>query len=205
MVFSLWVSFVLASFLTISSPGPVVTLLITTSINYGKNIAISMIPGIFIGDFLVMIISLAGVGALLLSSPTLYITMKLLGAIYLVYLGIKTWFGASKTSSNNNEFNIKKRQSTIKAFCVTISNPKSFLFFTAFMSQFINKNESLLFQIIILVTTYLGIGLLNDITYVLLANKAANFLNNHHLKLINKIAAINLIATGIIVFSLHNY
>lgn len=204
MVFSLWMSFVLASILTISSPGPVVTLLITTSISYGKNIAFSMIPGIFIGDFLVMIISLAGVGALLLSSPTLYITMKLLGALYLVYLGAKTWFGSSNTSPDNDELNIKKRESTLKAFCVTISNPKSFLFFTAFMSQFINRNEPLLFQIVILVTTYLGIGLLNDITYVLLADKAANFLNNRHLKLINRVAAINLIATGIIIFSLHN-
>lgn len=204
MVFSLWVSFVLASILTISSPGPVVTLLITTSISYGKNIAVSMIPGIFIGDFLVMIISLAGVGALLLSSPTLYITMKLLGALYLVYLGAKTWFGSSSTSPDNDEVNIKKRESTLKAFCVTISNPKSFLFFTAFMSQFINRNEPLLLQIIILVATYLTIGLLNDITYVLLADKAANFLNNRHLKLINRVAAINLIATGIIIFSLHN-
>lgn len=204
MVFSLWMSFVLASILTISSPGPVVTLLITTSISYGKNIAVSMIPGIFIGDFLVMIISIAGVGALLLSSPTLYITMKLLGALYLVYLGAKTWLGSSNTSPDNDEVNIKKRESTLKAFCVTISNPKSFLFFTAFMSQFINRNEPLLFQIIILVTTYLGIGLLNDITYVLLADKAANFLNNRHLKLINRVAAINLIATGIIIFSLHN-
>lgn len=204
MVFSLWVSFVLASFLTISSPGPVVTLLITTSINYGKNIAISMIPGIFLGDFLVMIISLAGVGALLLSSSTLYIIIKLFGAIYLVYLGVKTWFGPNNVLSNNDELNIKKRQSTIKAFCVTISNPKSFLFFTAFMSQFINKNEPILLQILILVTTYLGIGLLNDITYVLIANKATNFLNNRSLKLINRVAAINLIVTGIIIFSLHN-
>lgn len=204
MVFSLWVSFVLASILTISSPGPVVTLLITTSISYGKNIAVSMIPGIFIGDFLVMSISLAGVGALLLSSPTLYITMKLLGALYLVYLGAKTWFGSSNTPPDNDEVNIKKRKYTLKAFCVTISNPKSFLFFTAFMSQFINRNEPLLFQIIILAATYLTIGLLNDITYVLLANKAADFLNNRHLKLINRVAAINLIATGIVIFSLHN-
>lgn len=204
MVFSLWVSFVLASILTISSPGPVVTLLITTSISYGKNIAVSMIPGIFIGDFLVMSISLAGVGALLLSCPTLYITMKLLGALYLVYLGAKTWFGSSNTSPDKDELNIKKRESTLKAFYVTISNPKSFLFFTAFMSQFINRNEPLLFQIIILAATYLTIGLLNDITYVLLANKAADFLNNRHLKLINRVAAINLIATGIVIFSLHN-
>lgn len=204
MVFSLWVSFVLASILTISSPGPVVTLLITTSINHGKSIAISMIPGIFLGDFLVMVISLAGVGALLLSSPTLYVIIKLAGAIYLVYLGTKIWFRSSNIDLNNNELNIKKRQSTIKAFCVTVSNPKSFLFFTAFTSQFINKNEPLFFQIIILVTTYLGIGLLNDITYILLANKVTKFLNKNSLKLINRVASINLIVTGIIIFGLHS-
>ncbi|CAM4446249.1 LysE family translocator [Paenibacillus tarimensis] len=88
MTFELWISFVIASLLIIATPGPVVTLLVTTSISRGKSAAFSMIPGTFLGDLTSMLLSLAGVGALLLASPPLFNLLKWLGAAYLVYLGI---------------------------------------------------------------------------------------------------------------------
>jgi len=204
MVFSLWAAFVVASLIMISSPGPVVTLLITTSISQGKNAALFMIPSIFLGDFSVMILSFAGVGALVLTSPTFYALMKLIGAAYLVYLGVSIWIKSNNPVSINEKSTNKKSQSAIKAFCVTVSNPKSLLFFAAFMPQFVSKTDTFLPQIIILGITYLSIGLLNDITYSLIANKIAPILTNSSLKLINKIAAINLIVTGIIILGLQH-
>ncbi len=204
MAYGLWISFVLASLLIIATPGPVVTLLITTSIDRGKNAAFFMIPGIFLGDFAAMILSFAGAGALLLTSPTFYTIMKFVGATYLVYLGTHMWARPGSLVPNKEKLTTNKSQSAIKAFCVTVLNPKSLLFFAAFMPQFISKSEEFLVQVIILGTTYLGIGLLNDITYTLLANKVAQFLNNHSRKLINRIAAINLIVTGIIILGLQH-
>lgn len=207
MSFGLWVSFVLASLLIIATPGPVVTLLITTSVGRGKNTAFFMIPGIFLGDFTAMILSFVGVGALLSASSTFYNILKFVGAAYLVYLGTQLWarnvdFMPVQTNINSTTI---KGQSAIKGFCVTILNPKSLLFFAAFIPQFVSKNDAFLLQLFILGTTYLGIGLLNDITYVLLSNKAAQILNIKTLRLINKIAAINLIITGIIVLGLQHF
>ena len=204
MAYGLWISFVLASLLIIATPGPVVTLLITTSINRGKNAAFFMIPGIFLGDFAAMIMSFAGVGALLLTSPTFYTIMKLVGAAYLVYLGSHMWARSGNLVPTKERLTSNESQSAIKAFCVTVLNPKSLIFFAAFMPQFVSKNGDFLPQLIILGTTYLGIGLLNDITYTLLANKAARFLNTNFQKSVNRVAAINLIVTGIIILGLQH-
>jgi hypothetical protein len=78
------------------------------------------------------------------------------------------------------------------------------LFFCGFHATICKKNGAFLPQLIVLGTTFLGIGLLNDITYILLANKIARILNDYSLKLFNKIAAINLIVAGFIVLGLQN-
>jgi homoserine/homoserine lactone efflux protein len=202
MTFGSWISFVLASLLIIATPGPVVTLLTMTSISRGKCAALFMIPGTFLGDLTAMLLSFAGVGALLLAFPTLFSIMKLVGAIYLVYLGVHMWFDPSSHTANEEKTITKKNQLTLKAFLITILNPKSFLFFVAFMPQFVSKNSAFMPQIIILGGTFLGIGLLNDITYTVLANKIAQYLNHRSQKLIHKIGAINMIVTGILVFCL---
>jgi homoserine/homoserine lactone efflux protein len=202
MTFSIWAAFIFASVLIIAAPGPLVTLLITTSISKGKNAALCMIPGIFLGDLTAMFTSFAGVGALLLASTILFNIMKLIGAIYLIYLGMYMW---SKSGNPVPEkISIKKKYPMLKAFWVTVLNPKSFLFFVAFMPQFVNKSEAFLPQLLILGATFLGIGLLNDIAYTVLANKAAQFLNNNSHKLVHRIGAINLIITGITVISLQH-
>ncbi|HBF39347.1 MAG TPA: hypothetical protein DDW50_18760, partial [Firmicutes bacterium] len=95
-----------------------------------------------------------------------------------------------------------KGRSVLKAFWVTVSNPKSFLFFVAFMPQFINKKEFFLPQLLILGGTYLSLGLLNDMTYTILADKAGLFLNRYSpQKIIYRIGALNMIVTGILVFA----
>jgi len=185
-------------------PGPVVTLLITTSISRGKRAAFFMIPGIFSGDLAAMLMSFAGVGALFLASPTLYTIVRFVGSAYLIYLGAHMWAGSGKPVPPKGKSPTEQSQPALKAFWVTILNPKSFLFFVAFMPQFVNKSESLLPQFSILAATYLGIGLLNDIAYTLLSNKVAGFLSNLSQRLIYRIGATNLIVAGIFVISLRH-
>lgn len=202
MTFGIWISFVLASLLIIATPGPVVTLLITTSISRGKSAALYMIPGTFLGDLTSMLMSFAGIGALMLASPLLFSIMKFVGAAYLIYLGIRIWHDSGSNVTTKEKLSTKKSKSTLKAFLVTILNPKSFLFYVAFMPQFVNKDEKFLPQILLLGATFLGIGLLNDITYTVMANKVVRFLNNQSQKLIYRIGSINLIITGIVIFIL---
>ncbi|WP_047153056.1 LysE family translocator [Aneurinibacillus tyrosinisolvens] len=202
MTFEIWISFVLASLLIIATPGPVVTLLITTSISQGKSAAFSMIPGTFLGDLTSMLLSFAGVGVLLLASPTLFSIMKLVGAAYLIYLGVRIWYESASNATTQKKPSTNKSKSALKAFWVTILNPKSFLFYVAFMPQFVSKHEAFLPQILLLGATFLGLGLLNDFTYTVMANKVVRFLNNQSQKWIHRIGALNLIITGIVIFVL---
>ncbi|PZD93041.1 LysE family translocator [Paenibacillus sambharensis] len=202
MTFELWISFVIASLLIIATPGPVVTLLVTTSISRGKNAAFSMIPGTFLGDLTSMLLSLAGVGALLLASPSLFNILKWLGAAYLVYLGIRLWIEAAANTRAKDKPAVEKSKSALKAFWVTILNPKSFLFYVAFMPQFVSKDEAFLPQILLLGATFLALGIMNDITYTVLADKVVRFLNNQAQKWVHRIGALNLMATGVIIIML---
>jgi homoserine/homoserine lactone efflux protein len=202
MTLGIWTSFVLASLLIIATPGPVVTLLVTTSIKRGKSAALFMIPGTFLGDLSAMLLSFAGAGALLLAFPTVFSIMEIVGAAYLVYLGVHMWNESGISTSTEEKQSAEKSQNARKAFWVTILNPKSILFFVAFMPQFISKNGAFWPQILILGATFLGIGLLNDLTYTVLAHQVTRFLNNKSQKLIHRMGAINLIATGIVVLIL---
>lgn len=192
------------SLLIIATPGPVVTLLITTSFSRGRSAALSMIPGTLLGDLTSMLMSFAGVGALLLTSSTLFSTMKFIGAAYLIYLGVRIWYESDNKLITKEKPSTKKSKSALKAFCVTILNPKSFLFYVSFMPQFISKDKPFMPQILLLGATFLSIGLLNDITYIVMANKVVRFLNNQSQKLVHRIGAINLMVTGMIIFVLKN-
>ncbi|WP_268822030.1 LysE family translocator [Paenibacillus tarimensis] len=81
-------------------------------------------------------------------------------------------------------------------------NPKSFLFYVAFMPQFVSKDEAYLPQILLLGATFLALGIMNDITYTVLADKVARFLNNQAQKWVHRIGALNLMVTGVIIIML---
>ncbi|MGP7817788.1 LysE family translocator [Niallia sp. 01092] len=201
MSIELWVSFIIASTFIISAPGPAVTFLITTSINDGKRNALSIIPGVFLGDLVAMILSFAGVGAIIVSSPIAFLTLKIIGALYLIYLGVRVWIeskGKSKRLSNTNNTH-EKRKSFIKGFWISVLNPKSIIFFAAFFPQFINNEYSYIHQITILAATYLLLGILNDITYTVLAHKISKFLKERIVMWVIRIGALNLIITGFIL------
>ncbi|MGP7819394.1 LysE family translocator [Niallia sp. 01092] len=201
MPIELWVSFIIASILIISAPGPAVTFLITTSINDGKRNALSIIPGVFLGDLVAMILSFAGVGAIIVSSPTAFLTLKIIGALYLIYLGVKIWIeskGKSKRLDHNNNTHEQKK-SFIKGFWISVLNPKSIIFFAAFIPQFISNEYSYIHQITILGATYLFIGVLNDVAYTVLAHKISKFLKERIVMWVIRIGALNLIITGFIL------
>ena len=73
------------------TPGPTVFLVMGQSLNHGKKSVLPLMSGVLTGDLISMSLSLAGLGALLSTSATLFNTFKWLGAAYLFYIGIKAW------------------------------------------------------------------------------------------------------------------
>ena len=148
MDFQIWLAFVAASIALLLIPGPTVLLVLSYAISQGKRVALATVGGVALGDFIAMSASLAGLGALVLASATLFTVLKWVGAAYLVYLGIKLFRSAATASIGDLEKVTETSASSVfgHAAAVTALNPKSIVFFIAFVPQFVVVDSPLLPQ-----------------------------------------------------------
>jgi threonine/homoserine/homoserine lactone efflux protein len=141
------------------SPGPTMLMCMTTALNDGKRGALAAAAGSISAVLGVMALSALGLGALLAASEFVFTVVKVIGAIYLIWLGIKTF-------CNNAEAIEIKRAATdggrrlrphyVRGLLVGSSNPKAILFFTAFFPQFLNPIEPFAAQYSILALTFIA-------------------------------------------------
>lgn len=173
MALDSWLAFVAAAIVLLLIPGPTVTLVIAYALGQGRSAAIAMVAGVALGDFVAMTLSLLGLGALLATSATLFIALKWLGAAYLVYLGIKLWQAApSPEAIAGRASATSPRGIFAHALAVTATNPKSMVFFVAFVPQFIDPARSYVTQAAILIATFVGLAAINSAAYAWLAASA---------------------------------
>ncbi|MBN9021952.1 MAG: LysE family translocator, partial [Rhizobiales bacterium] len=121
--------------------------------------------------FTAMTLSLAGLGALLLASATLFTVLKWVGAAYLVYLGIRLWRSEPSLPSTEGTPERPARGIFGHAFVVTALNPKSIAFFVAFVPQFIDKSAPLLPQLVVMEATFVTLAGLNALVFALAADQ----------------------------------
>ena len=167
-----WFAFVAASSALLLIPGPTVLLVLSYAISQGKRVALATVAGVALGDLIAMSASLAGLGALVLASATLFTALKWVGAVYLIFLGVKLFRSAPTTSLGDVENVTDTSAATVfrHATAVTALNPKSIVFFIAFVPQFIAVESPLLPQFSILVATFVGLASINALAYAVLAD-----------------------------------
>ncbi|MFM2087413.1 MAG: hypothetical protein RLZZ237_2282 [Pseudomonadota bacterium] len=174
MQLSNWLLFCSVSLLVTFSPGPAVLLAISNSIAVGPRRAMISSMGNGTGLFIISGIAMAGMGVVLATSATAFMLLKLAGALYLVYLGIKQW--RSKTSivanapqqpgaANPNSNGKLYRQGMM----VALTNPKAILFFSALFPQFIVQGQPVAMQFTVLTTTFVACAMSAHLFYALLA------------------------------------
>ncbi len=171
MDITVWLAFVAATTALLLIPGPTVLLVLSYAIGHGRQVAVSTALGVALGDFIAMTASLAGLGALVLASATLFVALKWVGAAYLIYLGLKLLMSARSTGLvvTPEAGAVSQRGIFWHACAVTALNPKSIAFFIAFVPQFIAPADPLMPQFIILVSTFVGLAGVNALIYALLA------------------------------------
>ena len=91
MSWELWIAFVVASSALLAIPGPTVLIVVSYALGKGRRTAWATVPGLTLGDFTAMTISLMGAGAILAASAELFTVLKLAGAAYLIWLGVRLW------------------------------------------------------------------------------------------------------------------
>ena len=172
MSFELWLAFVAASTALLLIPGPTVLLVLSYALSKGRGVALASAGGVALGDLVAMTASLMGLGALVLASATLFTALKWIGAVYLVWLGIKLIRSAPDAGLDMPKAGqVTGRSVFWHAAAVTALNPKSIAFFIAFVPQFVTLNAPLAPQFAILIGTFVALAALNALAYALLADR----------------------------------
>ncbi len=166
-----WLAFAAASIVLLLLPGPTVLLVVSYALTQGKRVAVATAAGVALGDFTAMTLSLAGLGTLLAASATLFTALKWIGAVYLVYLGIRLWRSKPELPDVAAEPAARPHGIFAHAFVVTALNPKSIAFFIAFVPQFVDNHSSILPQLVIMEATFVGLATLNALAYALAADQ----------------------------------
>ncbi|ACU89490.1 LysE family translocator [Desulfomicrobium baculatum] len=195
-----YLAFLLATIVVLVIPGPTIMLVVSCSLTQGKRLALPLALGVGLGDTVAMIASMAGLGALLATSATLFTVLKWVGAFYLVYLGVKT-FRTNPVSGKDlpRVASVSRGASVFRAFAVTATNPKSIAFFCAFMPQFINHAEPVMAQVLILGSTFVILAVVNATLYALLAARARYAVTNPRImKMVNWAGGSALIGAGVL-------
>ncbi len=173
MDFQLWIAFVSASIALLLIPGPTVILVLSYALSQGRKVAVASAAGVALGDLIAMTASLAGLGALVLTSATLFTLIKWVGAAYLVWMG----WGMLRAAGGQDALRVvdapalPARRIFRNAAAVTALNPKSIVFFIAFVPQFIRPESPLLPQFAVLIGTFVGLAAINALAYALLADR----------------------------------
>jgi threonine/homoserine/homoserine lactone efflux protein len=163
-------TFMLASLVLAAAPGPGVTFLITRTLSEGRSAGFAATAGVAIGNFGNALGASLGLAALLALHPVLFVAVKWLGAAYLIALGIR-YVGQGtirKTSTNEIPQHTRHFQD---GFWVALLNPKTMLFFAAFLPQFLHSETTSLAQILPLGMLFVLIALISDGIYVVLAGR----------------------------------
>lgn len=154
-----WLAFAAASGLLLIIPGPTVLLVVSYALGQGRRAALATVAGVTLGDCVCVTASMLGLGALLAASALLFGALRLAGAAYLVFLGVKLW-RAPVADPGKVVLPIGKRRMFLHAFAVTALNPKSIVFFVAFLPQFLDPHVPLLPQMALLGVTFIGLATL---------------------------------------------
>lgn len=183
-------------------PGPSMLLALTHGMQFGAKKTLSSALGNVTVTLIQALISIAGLGTILITSQTAFHIIKLAGAAYLIYLGIGLLFSEKisvkyiKKTNKNDKASLRKMY--FQAAYVTAGNPKAIVFFTAIFPQFINSKAAYAPQFCLL----MGIGCLIAFScfmlYAISGQKLVSMFSNANIgKYINRIIGSTFIGTGL--------
>ncbi|KQV38570.1 MULTISPECIES: LysE family translocator [unclassified Rhizobium] len=201
-----WLAFAAASAIMLAIPGPTILLVISYALGHGRKTTGALVAGVALGDFTAMTASMLGLGALLATSAGVFTVLKWIGAAYLIWLGLKLWrapVGATEATTETETARERPLRIFLHTYVVTALNPKSIVFFVAFLPQFLDTTLPLVPQMVIFEATFLVLATLNASTYALMASAARKTIRNPNIqKIVNRTGGSLLIGAGVLTAGL---
>jgi len=184
MPFESWLAFAVASTVLVIIPGPTILSVVAYSISCGRRALVPLTAGVALGDAVAVFASIVGLGALLNTSAELFVLVKWVGGLYLIYLGLRMLLSKSDGPVNAPELveasqlqpEIPNTKLFLELFVVTALNPKGLVFFVAFLPQFVDVSRPVVPQLALLSVTFVVLGTLNAALYAVFASAAGSAL-----------------------------
>ncbi|MDJ1158811.1 LysE family translocator [Chelatococcus sp. SYSU_G07232] len=193
-----WAAFVATSAVLLVIPGPTILLVVSYALGQGRRAAMPLVAGVALGDATAMTLSMLGLGALLATSATLFTALKWAGAAYLVYLGVKLWRADPTGLAEAAPEGRWPLGMLAHAWLVTSLNPKSIVFFVAFLPQFLDVSRPVLPQMAVFEATFVALAALNAFIYAFVAASARRAVRHPAaLKVVNRTAGGLLVGAAI--------
>ena len=169
-----WIAFCSIALIATASPGPAALLVSTHSVAFGFRRSLATVAGNVTGLLVMSALSVLGLTALVLQSSIAFAVVKTIGALYLMFLGVKLWKNglglAEQESPRGGKASIWRLY--FQGVLVALTNPKAILFTTALFPQFVVISEPLLPQFGLLVLSFMSLSAVCLASYAKLAQKA---------------------------------
>jgi threonine/homoserine/homoserine lactone efflux protein len=197
-------AFAAMSFLLIIVPGPSVLFVVGRALAQGRRAALTTVVGNTIGAYVLVVAVALGIGSVVERSVLAFTALKLVGAAYLVYLGIKAWrqrrslvaaFGSEAPPAGG-------LRTLWEGFAVGIANPKTIVFFAAVLPQFVDREQGhVVTQMLLLGLVFNVIALASDSVWGLVAATARDWFarSPRRLSLIGGIGGLTMVGLGVTV------
>jgi threonine/homoserine/homoserine lactone efflux protein len=197
MSLQVYLAFVAACIALALVPGPVVTLLIANGLRHGTRAALINIAGVQTGLAIVIGIVAIGLTSLMATMGYWFDWLRLAGAAYLVWLGIKLIRAPAEGISTDAAPPPPRGGFFLQGLVVLLSNPKLLIFFGAFLPQFMDMSRDHVSQVTLLGVTFMVIAALTDGVYAMLAGRARKFFSTRRARLVSRISGGFMIGGGV--------
>jgi len=161
--------FIPAALVLLAIPGPAVLYIVATSVEGGRRNGLLSVAGVHLGSVVHIAAAVAGLSALIVSSAIAFSAVKYVGAAYLVYVGIRKLLGRDEPVAERERPPRSGRRVFSQGIVVNVLNPKTALFFLAFLPQFVDTDRPVWMQTFVLGLCWVGLGLFSDGAYALAA------------------------------------
>ncbi|TMS57163.1 lysine transporter LysE [Imbroritus primus] len=200
---SVWLAYFAACWVIAISPGSGAVLSMSHGLSYGLRQTSATILGLQAGLVFILLVAGGGLGALLLASETAFMIVKIVGALYLIYLGIQQWRAPVHAGPEAavRVAPMSARRRFLIGLLTNATNPKGIIFMVAVLPQFINPNRPLALQLLILAVTMCAVDLVVMHSYALLASRLQRFFRNvRAMRIQNRVFGSVLMGVGAALF-----
>ncbi|MGX5846581.1 LysE family translocator [Mesorhizobium sp. PL10] len=161
-------------------PGPATLLTVARATSSGTRVGIATGAGVAAGDVFHTVMAMVGISAIIATSATLFSIVKYIGAAYLIYLGVRAIIERTPADPAAGALAISAGKAFRQAVLTEVLNPKTALFFLAFLPQFVRpENGSVMLQLMMLGVIFVLLGLFSTVVFAVSAGRLGTFLRRN--------------------------